>query len=150
LLVGETGLLVVADNVGSPAADRVRLKQLISDNCEHPTWELMWGSPGTALAVRACGLDDESRESARALWAQADAVSGLWTQVLYGQVAQYLGPVHGFAGNVHALRGYADDETLSSRVTSVFTRTTLRDRGVINWPPLAPSARESAPKLRVQ
>lgn len=150
LLVGETGLLVVADTVGPPAADRGRLERLIRENRTHSSWELMWGSPGTTLAARACGLEDAWRDSAGRLWAAADGPSGLWTQELYGQVVQYLGPVHGFAGNVHALRGYVDEATLSRRVTSVLTRTALRDGALINWAPLASPAREPASKPRVQ
>src|SRR5205807_6722683 len=45
--MGETGLLVVAGKVGSPLVDQQRLRDLIRANRAHPTWELMWGSPGT-------------------------------------------------------------------------------------------------------
>src|SRR5262249_45096936 len=100
LWMGETGLLVVAAQVGSPAADAARLADLVHDNREHPTWELMWGSPGTMLAAKACGLGDEWDESARLVWARCDEASGLWTQDMYGSITQYLGPAHGFAGNV--------------------------------------------------
>jgi len=62
LWMGETGLLVVAARVGSPAADERRLRELVRENRQHPTWELMWGSPGTMLAARACGLGDEWSE----------------------------------------------------------------------------------------
>jgi len=44
------------------------------------------------LAARACGLDDEWLESARALWAAWDTTSDLWTQDLYGRLMQYIGP----------------------------------------------------------
>ncbi len=67
LLVSETGVLMVADRLGSPAADRDRLSELVRANREHSTWELLWGSPGTILAARACGLGDEWRESAQLL-----------------------------------------------------------------------------------
>jgi hypothetical protein len=102
LLCGETGILVAAERVGSPAADRERLRELIRANRSHPTWELLWGSPGTMLAARALGLDDEWRDSAELLWAQWDEDTDLWTQHLYGHVIQSLGPGHGFAGNVNA------------------------------------------------
>ena len=128
LLMGETGLLVVADRVGARAADRSRLADLVRRNREHPTWELMWGSPGTMLAAQACGLQDEWEESARRLWARWDEASGLWTQDMYGAVTQYLGPAHGFAGNVHALRGHVDDDILRRRVDTLLERAALRDR----------------------
>jgi Lanthionine synthetase C-like protein len=147
LLMGETGLLVVAAKVGSPSADRPRLDQLVRQNREHPTWELMWGSPGTLLAARACDLDAAWADSAGPLWSSWDATSGLWTQNLYGQVKQYLGPPHGFAGNVLALRGYVSDDVLRPRVARALQRTALQDDGLVNWPP---SPSESASSIRVQ
>jgi hypothetical protein len=135
LLMGETGLLVVADRIGSPATDPARLADLVGQNREHPTWELMWGSPGTMLAARACGLNDEWAASAPLLWSTWDESSDLWTQDMYGTVRQYLGPAHGFAGNVHALRGYVDDDILRRRVTRLLERTAYRADGLVNWPP---------------
>ena len=60
LLCGETGILVAAERVGSPAGDRERLRELIRANRSHPTWELLWGSPGTMLAARALRLRGRS------------------------------------------------------------------------------------------
>lgn len=137
LWMGETGLLVLAAKIGSPSADERRLRELVRANREHPTWELMWGSSGTMLAARACGLSDEWWESAQLLWDRWEEDTDLWTQTLYGRVAQILGPAHGFAGNAHALRGYASDEALRTRVTRALDRTAMRDDGLINWPPVA-------------
>jgi len=148
--MGETGLLVVAACVGSPAADRERLRRLVRENRNHPTWELMWGSPGTTLAARWCGLEEEWRESARLLakrWEEEE--TGVWTQTLYGRVAHYLGPAHGFAGNVHALRGSLSDRVLRERVAPVLDRTALREDDLANWPPVTP-ATQSPGANRVQ
>jgi Lanthionine synthetase C-like protein len=145
LLMGETGLLVVAARVGSPAADRERLRRLVVENRAHPTWELMWGSPGTILAARACELHAEWEESASLLCAQWDAASDLWTQDLYGRTSQILGPVHGFAGNVHALRGYVADDVLRERTTKLLERMAQREDGLVNWLPGV-----GDPKVRVQ
>ena len=150
LWMGETGLLVVAEKIGSPAADGQRLSELVRANREHPTWELMWGSPGTILAARACGLDDDWRESAELLDARWDQSSDIWTQDLYGKVQQYLGPPHGFAGNVHALRGFVDDELMRARATRLLTRTAGRDDGLVNWPPLDGPFSDFASSIRVQ
>ncbi len=149
-LMGEAGLLSVADRTGSPAADRDRLRELVHENREHPTWELMWGSPGTMLAARACGLDDEWRESAELLYANWDPSTDTWTNHLYGNVQVYLGPAHGTAGNVHALRGFVDDELLRTRVTKLLTRTAARQGELINWPGLDVPFRELADQARVQ
>jgi hypothetical protein len=147
LLIGETGLLVVAGKVGSPLADVARLDQLVRQNREHSTWDLMWGSPGTMLAARACDLSGAWEDSAAALSARWDGASDLWTQHLYGRVQQILGPVHGFAGNVHALRGYVRDDVLRERVTRLLERTALRGDGLVNWPP---SLTEPPSAIRVQ
>jgi hypothetical protein len=148
LWLGETGILVVADRVGSPAADRDRLRELIRANRDHPTREVMWGSPGTMLAARAFGLDEEWRDSAERLWAAWDEDSGLWTQDLNDRSIQYIGPAHGFTANVHALRGSVPEPVLRDRATQVMTRLAMRDNaGVANWPPVPGDPIE---KIRVQ
>jgi hypothetical protein len=150
LFMGETGVLAVADKLGAPVADRSRLSELVRANRAHPTWELLLGSPGTILAARACGLRDEWRESADLLYARWDRSSDVWTQTLYGRVGRLLGPVHGFAGNVHALRGFVDDEVLRTRVTRLLTRTAARQDGLVNWPPEDRPLSEFASSIRVQ
>jgi len=147
LLMGEAGLLLVAAKLGSPAADRERLRDLVAENRAHPTWELMWGSPGTILAARACGLCNEWEQSAGLLWEHWDAASALWTQDLYGHSSQILGPVHGLAGNVHALRGYVADDVLRERTTRLLERMALREDGLVNWPPAVDEPRSN---IRVQ
>jgi hypothetical protein len=149
LWMGETGLLVIAARLGSPLADSRRLRDLVAGNRDHPTWELMWGSPGTILAARAMRLDEELRDSAERLLACWDEATDVWTQSLYGRVVEILGPAHGFAGNVHALRGYVSDEILRERVTRLLERTALRDGDLVNWPPVTPSTHRSD-AIRVQ
>lgn len=150
LWMGESGLLVVAAKVGSVAADEQRLRRLIRENRDHPTCELMWGSPGTILAARACGLEDESRDSSELLWRRLDPETDLWTQQLYGYTVQILGPPHGFAGNVHALRGYVPDAKLRERVTAALERTALREDGLANWPPFVQPLEGFDSRIRVQ
>jgi hypothetical protein len=149
LWMGETGLLVIAARLGAPLADSQRLRELVVENRDHPTWELMWGSPGTILAARAMRLDDEWRDSAERLVAGWDEATDVWTQSLYGRVVEILGPAHGFAGNVHALRGYVSDEILRKRVTRLLERTAIRDGDLVNWPPVTPST-ERLDAIRVQ
>lgn len=145
LLCGETGILVAAERVGSPVADRERLRELIHANRSHPSWELLWGSPGTMLAARALGFDDEWRESAELLWQRWDTDTDLWTQRVGDHHVQWLGPGHGLASNVHALRGFVADDVLRERVTRVLERLAMHDEGLVNWPP-APDDE----KIRVQ
>jgi len=150
LFMGETGMLVVADKLGSPATDADRLRALVRANREYPTWELLYGSPGTIVAARACGLEDEWRDSAGLLHARWDESSDMWTGEFAGDVQDYLGPAHGFAGNVHALRGYAREEVLRPRVARLLSRTAIREDGLVNWPPRDRPLSEQAAKIRVQ
>jgi hypothetical protein len=126
LLAGESGVLLVTRE------DDARLQELIDANAENPTWELLWGSPGTMIAARHAGLD--ASRSARILVEQRDT-DGLWTQVLFGKPARYLGPVHGFAGNIHALRGHVPDDELRAWVESVLREHAVWDGDTVNWPP---------------
>lgn len=150
LWMGETGLLVVADRTGSSVADRDRVRELVHDNREHPTWEMMWGSPGTILAARATGLDDDARESGELLYAAWDRTDETWTNNLYGTVQVYLGPAHGATGNIHALRGIVDDGDLRARASRLLTRTAVRDGALANWPPVDRPTSELASQVRVQ
>jgi Lanthionine synthetase C-like protein len=143
-------MLVFADKLGSPAADADRLRALVRANQECPTWELLYGSPGTILAARACGLEDEWRESAELLYARWDESSDMWTGKFAGDVQNYVGPAHGFAGNVHALRGFVDEDILRKRVARLLARTALRQDGLVNWPPRDRPLSEEAAKMRVQ
>ena len=134
MLMGETGILLVARIVGGEVADDERLRTRIRENERNPVWELMWGSPGTILVAREAGLEDEASRSA-ALLADACEEDGLWTQDLYGSQARYLGPVHGFAGNVHALRGHLSDDELRTRIEGPLRRYAVVDGPLVNWLP---------------
>ena len=150
LLLGETGVLVVADRLGAGAGDPDRLRELVRSNRENPTWELMWGSPGTILVARACGFEDEWRESAELLYARWEESTDMWTGELYGRPQDYVGPVHGFAGNVHALRGFVGEAVLRERVARLLTRTAVNQDSLVNWPPRDRPLSEEAAKIRVQ
>jgi len=134
LLNGESGLLLVAKVVGAEF-DAGRLRARIRENMRNETWELMWGSPGTIIAARVAGIDDEWREGCEVLEAEWDRESGLWTQHLYGRTRRIVGPVHGFAGNVHALRDAVPDEALRAGVEATLRRLAVIEDDVVNWPP---------------
>jgi hypothetical protein len=78
-------------------------------NTELPIRELMWGMPGSMLAaIHMAGMAGEARwrslfelQAARLLADLEETPQGLlWRQDLYGAKDHWLGPVHGFAGNV--------------------------------------------------
>lgn len=134
LLMGETGILLAAGAVDPAAADRGRLAELVAANRDSDVRELMWGSPGTIVAARAVGLDELADESAAVL-AAAWEEDGLWTQELYGTTSRYVGPGHGFAGCVHALRGFLPDEELRARSLPVLEGWARRVGHRVNWVP---------------
>ena len=125
LFDGEAGVLLVT------RGDDARLQTLIDANAENPTWDVLWGSPGTMIAARHAGLD--ATRSAELLLAQVDD-EGLWTQVIFGKAARYFGPVHGFAGNIHALRGHVPDDELRVWVESVLRAHAVWEGNTVNWP----------------
>jgi len=143
LLVGSSGILLVAHRFGAATADA--LADAIAANVEHPSNELLLGAPGTMLAARAMytrtgeeRFAELWRASARTLLERQEA-DGLWTQELYGNRRRFLGAGHGFAGNVRALLGAPEwlddagavrrDAFATARATAVF------DGDAANWPP---------------
>jgi hypothetical protein len=144
LLMGESGILLVAALVSGSDRYRERLRERIAENDRNPTWELMWGSPGTMLAARVAGFETEYERSAAVLVDEWDgSAGGMWVQDLAGRKRQFLGPVHGFAGNVHALRGYLSADDLRRRVERPLRATALVDDGLVNWSPTVDSAAPS-------
>lgn len=115
-----------------------------------PVLELMWGVAGTMLATLfAAELTGEARW--RALYAAqaerllADLQDGehgpLWTFELYGRTSTYLGPVHGYAGNmIPLLRGWdwltaAQQARVREAVPATLAANAQRGEAGVNWPP---------------
>lgn len=131
LLAGDTGVLLVSRE------DDGRLRELVVENERNPSWELLWGSPGTIIAARHAGFEEEWRRSAEILYAEWERCGfGLWQQTLPGgRTFEFIGPAHGFAGNVHALRGFVGDDELRARVEPVLREHAVWDGETVNWPP---------------
>jgi hypothetical protein len=94
----------------------------------------MWGMPGSMVAcVHMAAMTGQARwrelfaiQAARLLDDLEDADAGaLWTQDLYGRRLRYLGPVHGYAGNMLALmRGWTWlDDDQRARIAAAVPRT---------------------------
>src|SRR5262249_23463999 len=106
--------LLVAMKLVPDAADTIHARA--SDNNSLPVRELMWGLPGSMLAcIFMDALTGEARwralfvtQAVQLLEELEDTdLRPLWTQDLYGSRKRYLGPVHGFAGNMTPLlRGW--------------------------------------------
>lgn len=109
LMRGDMGAALLAMRL-APAPDLADLVYRRAEaNNELPIRELMWGMPGSMVAaVHMAAMTGQARwrgvfevQAARLLAELEDTPQGrLWTQDLYGQRDRFLGPVHGFAGNV--------------------------------------------------
>jgi hypothetical protein len=147
LLVGSSGILIVAHRLAPSTQIADALAEAIAANVAHPSNELLLGAPGTMLVARAmyARTGEERfaelwRASARTLLARQEA-DGLWTQDLYGSRTRYVGAGHGFAGNVLALRGaleWLDDPAVVvARAVSSTRALALVEGDRANWPILA-------------
>ncbi len=90
---------------------------------------------------------------ASAAWLLDEWRDEVWEQDMYGSRARYLGPGHGFAGNVHALlRGrellqprVADD--VERRAVAVLATQAVHDGTCVQWPALED---EAVPSLKTR
>jgi lantibiotic modifying enzyme len=154
LWLGRAGILAVAERLAPDAARRDLLHAVLDENCENPAVEVMWGAPGSML-VAAALLDRTGEERFAEVWSRlADAVWDgwaqaephgyrIWTQHLYGHVAQYVGPAHGMAGCVAALAQRPDllgaerAVQLERDAVRTVTATAVVEDGRANWEPIA-------------
>lgn len=160
LLTGETGILLVAYRIAPRPSLADDLYRRVRANVANESNELMWGSPGTMVAAsRMLEWTGDARwrdawnESADALLERRDA-DGLWTQRLYGTTERYLGPAHGYVGNVLALEERLDARrraALRRSARALLARTAIVENGLANWPPVDRPALPSANgEIRVQ
>jgi len=126
LLVGETGIRLVFQRLEPSKANADRLAELIAANANDEHRELLWGSPGTMLAAaelhRSTGearWTELWQQSAAWLEGELDRESGVWTQVIRGREAHYLGPAHGFAGCILALTAITPSSEIHEHAAAV-------------------------------
>ena len=109
LLFGDMGAALLAMRLAPTSSLADLVYRRAEANNGLPIRELMWGMPGSMVAaVHMAGMTQEARwrglfevQAARLLAELEDTPQGpLWTQDLYGAKDRFLGPVHGFAGNV--------------------------------------------------
>ena len=134
LLFGDLGTALLVMRL-EPSAAIADLAHARADaNARLPVRELMWGTPGSMIAcVHMAEMTGEARwrelyvvQAARLLAELEQTADGpLWTQDLYGRQLRYLGPVHGYAGNMIALmRGWEWlDEDQRARIASAIPAT---------------------------
>ena len=143
--MGEAGILLVAHQLAPAAWQEERLLACVDDNVSNPTRELMWGSPGTMVAAETMYERTGRGEYAAAWrksadWLLAEWREELWRQELYGKSRYFLGPAHGFAGNVYALTrgellGSPRRQEVEQRAVAVAAKFAERKAGLAQWPP---------------
>jgi hypothetical protein len=147
---GESGMLLVAYCLSTSQAVADRLEECVAANIGNETNELVWGSPGTMLvALAMLQRTGEARwrvllERASAdlweRWLPGSDGCWLWTQRLRGQEAQFIGPAHGFVGNVCVLELVsrhlgAEISVLRERARATIATLAFRENGLVNWSP---------------
>jgi hypothetical protein len=160
LLFGDMGTALLAMRVApsSSLADLVHTRA--EANIGLPIRELMWGMPGSMVAaIHMAEMTGEPRwrelfemQAARLLADLEETSQGLlWTQDLYGAKDHWLGPVHGFAGNViPLLRGWdwltpTQQAQVTEFVPKTLSANAWRSEAGTTWG--ARSKREKPPTL---
>jgi lantibiotic modifying enzyme len=137
LFRGTTGPLLVAFRLTDDPALADELHAVLLGNVTNLTDDVMWGVPGTLLALLALHeWTGESRwpaaagESASLLRARRGE-DDLWRQ---DDDYRGLGTLHGAAGNTLALLRVEPDATLAAETAAVLARHAVREDGLANWP----------------
>jgi hypothetical protein len=138
LLFGDMGTALLVMRLAPSSAIAELVHTRANANTQLPIRELMWGMPGSMLACLSM-----SQMTAEARWRsifeiqatrlladlQETAEGPIWEQDLYDRHTKFLGPVHGYAGNMlPLLRGWdwlADDQR--SRIVDAIPRTLSRN-----------------------
>jgi len=145
---GECGIALVAFRLTGDLGIADRVYELVLGNLDAAANEVMWGVPGTLLAVEAMHAwtaeprwEEAWRAASERVLAARDP-DGLWTQRLYGRTARFLGPAHGYAGIVRALANRGEPPSPAD-----LSAHALRAGALVNWLP----AEGSPPsEIRVQ
>ena len=134
LLLGDMGTALMIMRLAPSAAMADIIAARANANTELPIRELMWGMAGSMMACLAMNeMTGEERwrrifktQAERLLDDLEDAADGpIWEQDLYGKHLKFLGPVHGYAGNMLPLMRGWDwlTESQRARVVDAVPRT---------------------------
>jgi len=134
LLFGELSAALTAMRLAPTEAIADLIHARADANNRLPLRELMWGTAGSMLAcVHMAAMTAEpcwqalfAAQAARLLADLEETPDGpLWTQDLYGKHQRFLGPVHGYAGNMIALMRGWDwlDADQRARIAGAVPRT---------------------------
>lgn len=165
-LFGELPLLLLQYKL-APTEDKAsEILHLIRKNDKQPVRELMWGMAGSMLAAyfmyqwtQQSRWQKVFKSQAKILlrkWKPVDRAGYLWTIDLYGTKRQWLGPVHGFAGNLTPLivgKSLLTDEEfqdISDKAMTTLVQTAVNEENLANWSAVYDSAVPDKPPELVQ
>jgi len=145
---GELGIALVAFRSTRDSGIADRIQELVVASLDSEANEVMYGAPGSLLAAEAmlawtgeARWDEAWGTVAERVEAARDP-DGLWTARIGEHALRYLGPAHGYAGNVRALANRGGTPPLAD-----LSPYTLRDDGLANW---IPGDGASPEEIRVQ
>jgi hypothetical protein len=145
---GEVGIALVAFRLTGDAGIADRIHELVLAGLDSQANDVMYGTPGSMLVAEAMlawtgepRWDEAWRVAAERVQDARDA-DGLWTARIGGPGARYLGPAHGYAGNVRALANRGSAPPPADLAPYI-----LRDDGLANWVPTEGSRPD---QIRVQ
>jgi Lanthionine synthetase C-like protein len=128
LLLGDMGTALLIMRLAPEPAIADIVYARATANTQLPVRELMWGLPGSMLACLSMAeMTGETRwrtvfeaQAERLLADLQETDEGpIWVQALYGRRQKYLGPVHGYAGNMIPLMRRWEWLTESQRASIV-------------------------------
>ena len=149
--MGTVGIMLARYTITGERAILERIESDMRANADNPTREVLWGSPGTAVAglllrerdgeERFDGVLSAVHDELWATWEAPDADGGLlWEQDMYGQRSYFTGAGHGAVGpNLGVLIRAADllsperKEILFERVPALLETYALREGDALNW-----------------
>jgi lanthionine synthetase-like protein len=134
---GEAGIALVAFRLTRDTGIADRIHELVVAGLDSEANEVMYGTPGSMLVAEAMlawtgeSRWDEAWRSAAGRVEAARDQDRLWTSRIGGHAAfRYLGPAHGYAGNMRAFANRGAAPPLAD-----LSPYTLREDGLANWLP---------------
>src|SRR5262249_25771247 len=134
LLLGDMGTALMIMRLAPSSAIVDIIAERANANTQLPIRELMWGMAGSMMACLAMNEITGKERWRRIFETQAERLLGdledkadgpIWEQDLYGKHLKFLGPVHGYAGNMLPLMRGWDwlTEPQRARVADAVPRT---------------------------
>lgn len=165
LFLGESGILLFSYQLRPDTKTADRLAEVIQQNIENPTLEILWAAPGTMVAASFMyqwtnepRWADLYRQSAKflinKLKVAIETGEKIWTMDMYGCERKFVGAGHGYFGNMfamlHALDLLEEDEKsfLLDNISAMTKELATTEAGKTNWLPVIDSQKDV--EFRVQ